>query len=186
MLHDLFKSIMRRCDLESREWLAVVVFPGGSCCQSAILGKSSKSWGVIAKNSADSGSAPSHCLSCSYILKACFVSSEPREAWSQAYKPPPFLPALFHLTHCTQSSPRTPHTIPLTKTHTHHTLHTTEHTQSCTHSTPHTSHTHPTHTHLSHIEDLREMTPRWAAVCEIGGLLATAAKQGSRVALRDL
>ena len=29
MLHDLCKSIMRRSDLESREWLAAVVVPGG-------------------------------------------------------------------------------------------------------------------------------------------------------------
>jgi len=79
MLHDLFKSIMRRCDLESRECLAAVV-PGGILLPSVILGKSAKSWGVIAKNNAASGSAPSHCLRCSYILKACFAPSEPREA----------------------------------------------------------------------------------------------------------
>ena len=79
MLHDLFKSIMRRCDLESRECLAAVA-PGGILLPSVILGKSAKSWGVIAKNSGDSGSAPSHCLRCSYVLKACFAPSEPREA----------------------------------------------------------------------------------------------------------
>ena len=145
MLHDLFKSIMRRCDLESRECLAAVV-PGGILLPSVILGKSAKSWGVIAKNSAASGSAPSHCLRCSYILKACFAPSEPREAWSQAYKAPSLPPNTLP-----------PHTLyiifPQYTTHNtaHINIHTTHYIPQNTHShTPIPHHTHHTLTPLLH------------------------------------
>lgn len=184
MLHDLLKCIMRWCDLESRECLAAVVVPGGILLPSVILGKSAKSWGVIAKNSTDSGSAPSHCLRCSYILKPCFAPAEPREAWSQAYRPLSLPPSTLsdHTLYIILPQYTTHNTAHINI----HTPHTTYHTQSHTHSTPHISHSHPTHTHTSQVEGLRDMIPRWAAVCEIGGLLAMAAEQGGRAALRDL
>ena len=100
MLHDLFKSIMRRCDLESRECLAAVA-PGGILLPSVILGKSAKSWGVIAKNSGDSGSAQvTAYVAATYSrLASLHLNLEKPEA--RHTKPLPCLPALFHLTHCT-------------------------------------------------------------------------------------
>lgn len=111
------------CDLESGESLAVVAVPNGILLPSVILGKSAKSWRIIAKNSSDRETAPSHCLCCSCILRLILLHLNLGNPEARDSVTNPLL-SLNALPQYTQPSTPQPHTY-TTHTNTHLTTHTT-------------------------------------------------------------
>lgn len=128
--------------MEREESLAIVAVPNGILLPSIILGKSAKSWRVIAKNIPDCGSTPSHCLCCSYILRLVLLHlslGNPKARHSVTY-PLHHAPAdLNHPipTYDTLPPMHIPHKIPPTQIHKIHHYHT---------------HTHTPLTHTAHIQ----------------------------------